>query len=150
MTKIIPFTVDHLRVAGRIRNDQEFRRILENHPDTLDRFEQSGTAYSCFVDGLFVAAAGLYHNFAGNIEIWLWAAESLNGHRLTFHRVMKKAMANLAAKYPGQMVVAHVDIEDDSALSWMESLGFCPRESIYLFPCGAIDKIKYIRWERRL
>lgn len=101
---------------------------------TLEVTSRDGyPAIAAYVDGVFLAAAGIVLAHEGVGEAWVSPTTLVREHAMFFHRGVKRTLPVLAAALGCHRVQALVLYENDTARRWMSRLGFHEEAVLYRY-----------------
>lgn len=118
LTKLIPFKKEHLECM----DIREHEQVLLSNAAHLEALENS-IAKTGIIEGRIIACGGILPFMNGNGELWLIPSIYVADHKLTFLKVIKAWIDEVAENLALRRMQSNC-IDDGLHCSWMAHLGF--------------------------
>lgn len=137
---LIPFKKEHLEVMEMRSHEQD---IMGLSPHIGSILEQSTVSRTGVINGRVVACGGVSKNIYGSGEVWLIPSIFLPEHGVTFLRLVKDWLDDVATAYELKRLQTAC-IDDELHNKYMEYLGFVKEGKMKQYALGQ----DYCLWAR--
>jgi hypothetical protein len=135
-----PLTMKHYDDFAIQDAQSHFKAFLGNRK-YRDAMILSGPAYAGLCDGRVMAIAGISEQWEGRGIAWSLLSPNIGHHFIEIHRAVVRALAQTHMR----RIEAHVDPTFNSAVRWIQMLGFTYEGTMKRFDPDGRDMDLYAR-----
>lgn len=116
---IVPFQPEHLSQL-MLQPSQVYLQPMLANPHYGEYLVKAGPAYSCIVDDVVFACAGLIPQWENRAMAWALISGEAGKHFLSIHRAVKRTFA----MHPYRRIETTVAMNFEEGYRWADLLGF--------------------------
>lgn len=143
--EIVPFEPQHLEQLQFRDFEARELALLGDWRPRAEFYRRAGPAWTGFYNGQIIGCCGLLLLWPGVAEAWLVTGELCNQYRLSFHRAVKRGLAQVCRDLGLWRLQAAVHKEHYVSRLWVERLGFAFEG---FMPRYGPDGADYVRFGR--